>query len=67
MRDKLVKVDDLPGGLREACLDRGLREAELITPLQAVKEWSIWHLGDESWAESIITMYEMAQDVADKQ
>lgn len=53
-----IKVKDMTPSLRNACVERGFAIGDEMTPREAVKEWSGWHLGDESWADDIIDMYE---------
>ncbi len=53
----LIKVNDLSPALKLACVERGRALDERVSALDAVKEWSGWHLGDASWADSIISFY----------
>jgi hypothetical protein len=54
---KKLKVKDMNGTLREACINRGYSLEDELTPWHAVEEWSAWELGDPSWANLITSMY----------
>lgn len=56
-----MKVSNLHDELREACVERGRALDEEITPQQAVEEWAGWHIGDPSWATTIIRLLEEAR------
>ncbi len=55
---RIFKVSDLRPALRDACIERGRKDSDFLTALEAVEEWSGWHLGDPSWADVIIGLYE---------
>lgn len=58
-----MKVSDLPDELNDACLQRGLAFDEDITAEEAVEEWAGWHIGDPSWATSIIALLKEAERI----
>lgn len=53
--DRVLKVSDLPGGVREACIERGMKDYQETTPRRAIGEWTAWELGSSSWG---LTAYE---------
>lgn len=53
-----IAVKDMRPALRDACINRGYREAEEITPKMAAMEYAGWHIGDPSFAKTIIDLYE---------
>lgn len=57
----MIKVAEMNSALKEACLERGLSESNEMTALEAVEQWSAWHIGDKSWATTIIYLYENAK------
>lgn len=57
MASKKLKVSDMNGQLRNACINRGHSMDDELTVWHAVEEWSAWELGDPSWANMIINMY----------
>ena len=52
-----LKVKDLPEELREALTEREFDPDQPIDPIDAVGEWTAWHLGDRYWGTRAIRLY----------
>lgn len=63
----LIKVKNMPSGVAEACRERGFDDDAELSPEGAMREWAGWHLGDPTWASTIIDYYDDLQGLAANQ
>lgn len=50
---KLIAVKDMPFGVKDACVERGIALDHKMTPEDAIAEYTAWHLGDGGWGSTI--------------
>ncbi len=53
-----IPVEDMPQDFSEACLELGHDEGDELSPQQAIRLWSQWHLGDPYWGGRVLTFLE---------
>ena len=58
MIDRILKVSEMPTGVREACVERGHSDDAEMTIREAMSEWAAWELGSRYWG------YEAAEYIA---
>jgi hypothetical protein len=65
MTERKLKVKDMPPDVAEACRERGFMNNVHMTPLEAMREWSGWNLGNPSWVDEIISQYEEMRKITE--
>ena len=59
-----LSVAEMPPELRNALVERGHGEGEVMTMSEAFPEYTAWHLGDRSWGYDFVHLAEEFQHQA---